>query len=585
MQNALVLILLCSALLEIEAIQRLAKLQHEGTDQKQPNILYILFDDWGWGDVNWHRNESNIDSAPPTPNMDKLKHNGIELDRHYVFRVCSPTRSAIQSGRNPLQVNIVNFQDYFSWNMANNVSGFAGIPLPMTGIAEHLSTAGYETHLYGKWDAGMATRHHTPKGKGYKHSLSYWGHGNDMWNYSNFIMCQREGQQATMLKELWDGDGPALDITSNTEHCTQSNQTGCTFEEVVFKNRVMNAIQTRPKNRPFFIMWAPHLVHVPLQIPQTYEDKWKAQFKEDRKRRLVNAMVEYADDEIGEVVQLIHNEGIWEDTLIVMHSDNGGYLEGASSNYPLKGGKNSNWDGGIRVNALVSGGFLPPSVRGTKMEGLVAGWDWYATFAALAGVDPEDKRAAAAGLPAIDSYNMWPMISGQSKASPRKYLVIGDTNDEGQSLNGSAPEAWVGGLISGEYKLLVGKNHQASWSAPDGPTMSQRVTQELKAAKQKCGHSPGDGCLYNIYSDPEERNNIASSHPDIFNEMIKVVVQEETKIYNPDRGQAHPAACMFALQNYDGFLGPFVWESMHSIRSGGALPAYTSMVMKTDYMD
>lgn len=72
-------------------------------------------------------------------------------------------------------------------------------------------------------------------------------------------------------------------------------------------------------------------------------------------------------------------------------------------------GKLSNWEGGIRSNAFASGGLLPPKVRGTKQTGLMAGWDWYATYCFLAGVDPTDHKAQAAGLPPIDSHNLWPV--------------------------------------------------------------------------------------------------------------------------------------------------------------------------------
>merc|ERR1712039_187668 len=107
-----------------------------------------------------------------------------------------------------------------------------------------------------------------------------------------------------------------------------------------------------------------------------------------------------------------------------------------------------------------SGGFLPEAVRGTKNEGLMAGWDWYATFAALAGEDPTDHKAAAAGLPTIDSHNLWPLLSGQNKTSPRTELAIGDF--QGQTT-------LVGGLISGQYKVLLGTNAQAGWAGPTFP--------------------------------------------------------------------------------------------------------------------
>ena len=78
----------------------------------------------------------------------------------------------------------------------------------------------------------------------------------------------------------------------------------------------------------------------------------------------------------------------------------------------------TNWEGGVRVAAFVAGGFLPAAQRGRTQHGLSAGWDWYATLAALAGVSPHDPRAAAAGLPPIDSHDLWPMLSGKALLSP-----------------------------------------------------------------------------------------------------------------------------------------------------------------------
>merc|ERR1712066_127129 len=183
-------------------------------------------------------------------------------------------------------------------------------------------------------------------------------------------------------------------------------------------------------------------------------------FIKDEHRQFYHAMVYFVDEAIGNVTKLIKDEGIWDNTLIVLHADNGGpiYMSGDSgaNNYPLKGGKMSNWEGGVRVNALASGGFLPQAVRGTKQEGLMAGWDWYATYAALAGVDPTDKKAAAAGLPPHDSHNLWPLLSGQNSTSPRFELPIGAEHE-------------VGGLIHNGYKIVLGKNSQAGWAGPVYP--------------------------------------------------------------------------------------------------------------------
>lgn len=151
--------------------------------------------------------------------------------------------------------------------------------------------------------------------------------------------------------------------------------------------------------------------------------------KPSQPRQKYHAMVNFADEAIGNVTSLLKSKGMWDETVVVFSSDNGGPIYAAggagANNYPLKGGKMNNWEGGIRVNAWVSGGFVAPSMRGTKYEGLVTGWDWYATFCAFAGVDPTDHRAALANLPPIDSHSHAGLILGTSVTSPRTEIPIG----------------------------------------------------------------------------------------------------------------------------------------------------------------
>merc|ERR1719181_2031170 len=111
----------------------------DSTPQK-PNILHILLDDFGWADAGWHRPDGYKDLR--TPNLDALAKVGVELDRLYVYMFCSPTRSAVQSGRNPIHVNVLNGGDH-NYNPKDRVSGFAGIPRNMT-MAEIMKRAGYE---------------------------------------------------------------------------------------------------------------------------------------------------------------------------------------------------------------------------------------------------------------------------------------------------------------------------------------------------------------------------------------------------------------------------------------------------------
>ena len=214
--------------------------------------------------------------------MNTLVQEGVELERHYVFQFCSPTRSAMQSGRNPIHVNTVNGAPDLR-NPAQNDTGWAGIPRSMTGIAEHMLRAGYRTHMYGKWDAGMGTPRHTPRGRGYQSSLVYYHHVNDAWN---FVAWSEKSCLGREIIDLWEDNTPAYGL-NNSRNCSQANQSGCVYEDQLFADRVMAAIQPDPK--PFFVFWAPRVVHSPLEVPQKQLDHFG--FIDDGARRVYHAMV------------------------------------------------------------------------------------------------------------------------------------------------------------------------------------------------------------------------------------------------------------------------------------------------------
>eukprot|EP00958_Prasinococcus_capsulatus_P000095 scaffold3_cov389-Prasinococcus_capsulatus_cf.AAC.16 len=124
-----------------------------GTDRCRH--LFCAADDYGWANAGWHRPEGYEEVQ--TPYMDALVKQGVELDRHYAYKFCSPTRSALQSGRNPIHVNVQNLDPY-NHNPDDPVGGFSAIPRNMTGIAAKMASAGYATAMAGKWDAGTSVR-------------------------------------------------------------------------------------------------------------------------------------------------------------------------------------------------------------------------------------------------------------------------------------------------------------------------------------------------------------------------------------------------------------------------------------------
>jgi len=259
-------------------------------------------------------------------------------------------------------------------------------------------------------------------------------------------------------------------------------------------------------------------------------------------------MVNYLDTNIGLVVDALKQKGMWDDVLITLTADNGGpiYNNGSAggNNYPLRGGKMSNWEGGVRVNAFASGGFIPEARRGAKEEGLAAGWDWYATFSALAGVDPEDTKAKAAGLPPIDSFNLWPLISGQNLTSPRTEIELGDS---------VAKVTQIGGLIQGKWKLLVGPVSQNGWTGPTYPNIT--TNWNSGGSIEHCGDV---GCLFNIFDDPTEHNEVGEANSAIRTQLRERITELQKSVFSPDRGKIDPQACAAAKNVHGGFWGPWL---------------------------
>jgi len=588
---------------------------------KKPHIWMILFDDYGWADAGWHRNYTAPGGAwvPPTPevqtpHLNSLVADGIDMDRHYVYKYCSPSRSALQSGRNPYHVNPLNAQPEIS-NPADPVSGFAAIPRNMTGIASKLAAAGYRTAAFGKWDAGMATPDHTPFGRGFQTAVNYFHHCNDYWSMTDGMLCGGEAQ--IPIVDLWQvhdaaGEGPA-----HRANNTCVRECGCScpvefgrpaecvagpfgdewyggYEDALFERRALDVVDSHDPSTPLFLFFAPHIVHTPLQVPQEYADKFAFMAPTDKpthNRQVYHAMVNFADDMVGNLTAAFKRKGMWDDLLVVFSTDNGGpiYNNGSAgaNNFPLKGGKMNNWEGGIRGNAFVSGGFLPPSRRGIKWAGLAALWDWYATFAGLAGVDATDHRAAVAGLPPIDSHDLSAVLLGKTLVSPRAELPIGteprasnistaplcsayfaspyydDPRVEGdEPMPLPAAEPWqrcttVSGLIvdegaAGLWKILTGDVQQDVHMGPHYPNAS---TDEVSA--NFVGHC-ANGCLFELNSDPLESVDLAAAKPLKLRQLYAKLEKYETTAFNPNRGGVNPAACQHALTEYGGFWGPFL---------------------------
>lgn len=181
----------------------------------------------------------------------------------------------------------------------------------------------------------------------------------------------------------------------------------------------------------------------------------------------------------------------------------------------------------------------------------------------LAGVDPTDHRAAAAGLPPIDSVSVWPLISGTNATSPRHELAIGDTT--AISPNGDG-ETLVGGLVqqrgNSTWKLLVGaadKLHRVGQDVLTGPEWPNASSHLVPLDHSRlCGRQQKNGCLFNLISDPLETTSLAMAETQIFNSMLARIDELQKGVYSPNRGKVDKQACVEAEGKYQGYWGPFL---------------------------
>lgn len=540
-------------------------------DRRRPHIVFILVDDLGWGDVGFHQPNSR---EILTPTMDRLAQTqGLILNRHYVHSSCTGTRVSLQSGRLPVHVQT-------SLKLPEDPS--SGMPRNMTGLAEHLQKAGYRNHYVGKWDVGMATPKHTPFGRGYETSLHYFEHKNDYWTHTcmqsaccpNYGLYKDDSQ--TEIPDFWEAPRPQYhwnltlaDLWDTLEPARTLNATD--YEEFIFLKRMQTIIRNHDPLESLFLFYAPHVAHCPLQVPQAYLDKF--QFDDDETicrsqtprilspnathdapfscRKQYHAMVNLLDDILASIEKELQEAGLWDDTLLVFTSDNGGPTtleESGSTNFDLRGGKYSDWEGGVRAVAFVSGGYLPLERRGLVLEEPIHIADWYATLPALAGVKDLDDDSQNGRFPPIDAKNLWSVLSGAELHSPRQEIPLSRY-----------------ALIQGDYKLIWNVErlvNQSGWTGPVYPNATSS-----SADVSSIGLNCSNGCLFNVAEDRGEHVDLAAQMPVRVQAMKQRLSELKDGFFeNDDQGDDScpkdlddnmPCACWMAVNYYGGFLGPY----------------------------
>ncbi len=333
----------------------------------KPNFVVMLSDDMGWGQPGFQGGKD-----VPTPHLDRLAREGVQLTQFYVQPVCSPTRACLLTGR-------------YAWKNGMEVRPTAtsahGMLLDERTLAQALKDAGYWTAMVGKWHLGEWHKEHLPLQRGFDH---HYGH------YSALI------DSFTHLR------GPVLDWHRNGKPVVEKG-----YSSYLLADEAAKLIRQHDGSRPFFLYVPFNAVHGPHQAPQEVLAKYKGK---GRKARQL-AQLECMDTAIGRILDAVDKKGIRDNTLVFFFNDNGG--PGGIGNRPYRGGKSAYHEGGIRVAALMR---WPGKLKaGTKNDEPLHVIDIYPTFVKLAGGSLKQK------LP-LDGKDIWPTLT-EGKPSPHDEIV------------------------------------------------------------------------------------------------------------------------------------------------------------------
>ena len=424
--------------------------------RRPPHIVVVLADDMGWRDVSYHGSEI------PTPSIDRIAKEGIELDRFYAQPTCSPTRAALMTGKSPQRLGIES---------PIHKGAVVGLPLEETTLATLLANQGYQSLMVGKWHLGHYTPEQSPLARGFEYFYGFLNGGVGYWDHvhGGGYDWQRNGKT---LRE----DGYATHLL---------------VEDAV------RVLADRDRSRPTFLYVAFSSPHLPNEAPSASIERFA--HLENENRRVHAAMVSELDIAIGRLLEAIRAEGMEDNTIVLFASDNGGLnpgvyagsaagtmanflgewfdrpffppgleflaanaLDGGSDNSPLPVGKGSVAEGGTRVPAAI---WWPGHLERGVHEGFISASDVLPTLLEAIGAKQQ--------IPSdLNGRSQWGALTGDG-ADPETpdYVVTGMFNE-----------------------IAI---YRSPWKLVDD----------------------GEVSLYHIYDDPYEQTDVSAQHPTLLSDL------------------------------------------------------------------
>ena len=425
-----------------------------------PNIVFVVADDMGWGDVGYHGSEIR------TPELDRLAAGGVMFERFYVNPVCSPTRATLMTGRFGVNTGVLGpFNPWYA----------RGLPLDEKLLPEYFREAGYRTHAVGKWHLGPNSPEYHPMNRGFD---SFYGHLHGYLNHELHTLFGRID---------WQRDGKTVHEAGHATHLVTAE--------------AVRQIEERDQDAPLLLYVSYGAPHAPLQA--SAEAIAEYAHIDDERRRIYAAMMTEMDRGIARITAALDEAQIAENTLLLFFSDNGASLNLGGSNSPLRAGKGTTFEGGIRAPALM---YWPTGLQaGTVFAERMTATDLLPTLLAAADADPDAPKP-------IDGRNFWPAIADGAPAPDGPVLLSGFGR-------GVVQHAW----FRDDWKLV---------RTPDG----QGGTVDL---------------LFDIRNDPYEQHDLAQAHPDIFRQLVAELDAIP---------KAEPISLNDRLPDLDGPGGPMRWD-------------------------
>ena len=412
----------------------------------KPNILLIMSDDQGYHDVSYY-GTSDI----KTPNIDLIKKNGIRFDNSYANSpVCSPTRASLMTGLYPDKAGVPGVIRTYK----DNNWGFLRNDILL--LPKRLNKLNYDTALIGKWHLGLESPN-TPNDRGFDFFHGWLGDMmDDYWDH------KRHGINYMRLNDkIIEVKGHATDLF-----------TDWSIEYIKSKKN---------SNKPFFLYLAYNAPHFPVQPPKNYLEKVMKREKDiDSVRANLVAFIEHMDYGIGRVINSLKETNQFENTLIIFTSDNGGHNPSKANNGPLRDGKQSVYEGGLKVPTVLS--WEKNIKKNISSNKTILTMDLYPTILEIAG---DNNKLNIDGTSFADElYNP----KNNHKNDRNIYFV---RREGGMKYSGKT----ISAIRKGSWKLLQ--------------------------------NSPFDSLeLYNLDLDPQEKNNLINSEREVYNELNKLLMNQ-----------------------------------------------------------